>query len=813
MAKMTLAELTKSLQNKSSTYGWDALTLYDQRKANELLQQLYVERFNTEDGYIEPASIVASWGDGSYKEHIFNLKFSSPRLSFEQSSPELDPRARLTLNMVGGMIVTTAAALGGVVYVKRIMQVLPVNSPQLWMDQPITKGNVNGVGDVIIDLDQADTFMATFVIGDLAQDDVGRRFKEYFNSLPAAQKKFSLGTIDGHVNGVLTPKNFEIKVMKSAPAALLNDSEYGDGAVMLFITMEGGTAGTSFPSASATYLIPADEEGHKFTGSMLLSSRLLAEKILKPALEKSIGNGLILQLSDTGSDAASTLKASAGGGDITERVVYKYWMNGAEWGYEADAFSKLNPLRFEFSNTANDNYGFGITYGEGGASIELSWSNSLPGKCEVDTVAIDDPENVDFTCTFNIALSLKLNLDVETNNVKFSEVTIVSENYEVAFASKPVVPWNLDGEAVTKKFITESIRGAVRNTLDDIEIPDIDTFLLRNLLFPGHNALQLTAASVPGDLAVFGQIDPLRTTSVIAPINSTIEAGSTLQFSLLPLPADITWTVRDVDGENDQAGSCSSTGLYQAPTQDQIKEGAITVVVTAKGTLNGQPVQSSALVSVLHSAIQINPLYSSCDTNNTSVLEATALSGETLEWVIETPQWGSTLSKVEGNPALRVYTAGDVKDTEVPYPIDKIKVTDKKNNVSAVFYVCINKILTTMPVAMDESSTPEKGSVKFNLIGNKGPVESGPQLTWSVLEGPGAIDPVTGVYTEPAELIPGSFVVVMAAYDLDVIFLYGSLAIPLPLSKYAELAGQVSNTVLSTHAEFVAKKSNTVRGQ
>ena len=389
----------------------------------------------------------------------------------------------------------------------------------------------------------------------------------------------------------------------------------------------------------------------------------------------------------------------------------------------------------------------------------------------------------------------------------------MSENYEVAFASKPVVPWNMDGEAVTKKFITDSIRGAVRNTLDDIEIPDIDTFLLRNLLFPGHNALQLTAAFVPGDLAVFGQIDPLRTTSVIAPINSTIEAGSTLQFSLLPLPADITWTVRDVDGENDQAGSCSSTGLYQAPTQDQIKEGAITVVVTANGTLNGQPVQSSALVSVLHSAIQINPLYSSCDTNNTSVLEATALSGETLEWVIETPQWGSTLSKVEGNPALRVYTAGDVRDTEEPYPIDKITVTDKKNNVSAVFYICINKALTTMPVAMDESSTPEKGSVKFNLIGNKGPVESGPQLTWSVLEGPGAIDPVTGVYTEPAEFIPGSFVVVMAAYDVGVMFLYGSLAIPLPLSKYAELAGQVSNTVLSTHAEFVAKKSNTVLGQ
>lgn len=810
MAKMTLAELTQSLQNKSSTYGWDALTLYDQRKANELLQQLYVERFNTENGYIEPVSMIAAWGDGSYKEHIFNLRLSSPLLSFEQSNPELDPRARLTMNMVSGMIVTTGEFQGGVTYTKRIMQLLPVNSPQLWMDQPITKGNVNGVGDVIIDLDQADTFMATFVIGDLAQEDVGRRFKEYFVSLPAAQKKFSLGTIDGHVNGVLTPKNFEIKVMKSAPAALLNDAEYGDGAVMLFITMEGGTAGSSFPSAKSTYLIPADEGGQKFTGSMLLSSRVLAEKILKPALEKSIGNGLVLQLSNTGSDMAATLKASAGGGDITERVTYKYWLNGEEWGFEANATSTLNPLRFEFTNAVNERYGFKITYGDAGASIELSWSNSLLGKCLVDTHTIDEPENFDFICDFDIKLSLKLSLDVETNNVKFSDVTTVNENYAIEFSSKPVVAWNRGGEAVTKTFITDSIRDAVRNALDDIDIPEIDTFLLRNLLFPGHNALQLTAAYVPGDLAVFGQIDPLRTTSVIAPLNSTIEAGSTLQFSLQPSPADITWSVRDVDGVSDQAGSISSTGLYHAPTQDQIKEGAITVVVTAKGTQNGLAVQNSALVSVLQSAIQVNPVYSSCNISKTLVLEATALGADTLEWVIETPQWGSTLSEVAGNPAQRVYTAGDQMDDDVPYPIDKIKVINLKNNTSAYLYVCISQTLTIMPVAMDESSTPEKGIVKFNLVGNKGPVESGPKLKWSLLEGPGVIDSDSGVYTEPAEVAPGSFAVIMAEYDLEVLFAYGSLAIPLPLSKYAELVVQVSDTVLSTHANFVAKKSNTV---
>lgn len=107
MSKMTLTQLVGEMQGKSMTYGWDALTLYDQRKANELLFQLYVERFNTADGYIEPANLQASWGDGSYKEHVFNLKLSAPRLSFESSDPSLAARARLTMDMVGGMIVST----------------------------------------------------------------------------------------------------------------------------------------------------------------------------------------------------------------------------------------------------------------------------------------------------------------------------------------------------------------------------------------------------------------------------------------------------------------------------------------------------------------------------------------------------------------------------------------------------------------------------------------------------------------------------------------------------------------------------------
>ena len=61
-----------------------------------------------------------------------------------------------------------------------MMKVLPIGGPQLWMDQPVTKGVVTGPGKVEIDLKNADTFRANFVFGDLAQEDVGKRFKEYF---------------------------------------------------------------------------------------------------------------------------------------------------------------------------------------------------------------------------------------------------------------------------------------------------------------------------------------------------------------------------------------------------------------------------------------------------------------------------------------------------------------------------------------------------------------------------------------------------------------------------------------------------------
>lgn len=785
MSQMTLVELVEAMKGKSLTYGWDAVTLYDQRKANELLLQLYIERFDTESGYIEPLSMVASWGDGDQKEHIYNLKLSAPRLSFEPSNPELDPRARLTLNMISGMIVSTNKWSGGPHYIRKILQVLPVGSPRLWMDLPLTKGNVSGLGDVIIDIDQADTFMADFVIGSLAQEEVGRRFKEYFDTLLPEQKKFSLGTIDGYESGVLTPNNFEIKVVKSNYLSTLGDEDYGDGAVMLFITLKDGTDGTSFPSRNSIYLLPTDECGLSYTGGLLLSSRVVFDIIMRGPAVADIGHGIefldYTPENGGGSDIAWSLKAGAGG--ISHEFIHDYKVRDNNF----DATFKTG-LHVNF---AADEGGPALTIRGRGQRIEfvLDKVYTLPFSRVIhwSWPSCDewDYGHIVFTCKHTVNFDVVL--ENETGRVSFTRDES-SSLFDLSVTGFDYL-FDLVWEGINMVSLIEAFyQPKLEGILQTLTTPVLETFVLRNLLFPGHNALHLTEAFVPGDLAVFGQIDPLRTTTVLTPANSNIEAGSALQFLLTPSPGDVTWRVRDVDGISETVGTISASGLYNAPSQADLPDGLLTVIVNAEGHLNGQPVKSSALVSVHNNMISVSPLYISCDANGTTELSAESISGGTLEWTHLTPEWGSTLTEIAGKPNSRNYTAGSPTAPDTAFFMDKfeVKKTQYGKISKAYIHVLILGQKVGTPLWLSEDSDPSNGTVQFELRGKNGPIESS-KVIWKMLSGVGYFDDQTGIYTEPSIIEPGTFVVVSGTVLGDFNDTHTYAAVPLPLAKYADL--------------------------
>lgn len=777
----SLTQLIAQMQGKSLTSDWDAVVLYDQRKANDLLFQLHVERLDQND-YIKPISMVASWGEGGpYREFIHDLVLSTPRLSFENADPALPAKTTLTMDMIGGMIVSAKKNPGGTVYISKLLKILPVGGPELWMDQPVTKGVVNGLGDVMLDLSNADNFKANFVIGELGQEQVGQRFKEYFDKrIPTALKVFPLGRLENVQSDLLTPQNFQVRVIKSDPLAVMGDEQYGKGAVMLFITLKGGRDSTTFPNNQSLYLIPADGNGRTFTGTLLLSSRVVAEKILKPALESSIGRGLSLSRVGSGQDIAANLKANAGGGDFTENLVnYQYWQGGAGYGYLNGARSHLNPFPFDFTSGS----GLSVTFTAG--KVVIAWVGSKSGRCETHTNTISGPDIFDFTYVYHMDSKLSVSLDPQSNHVELGS-PIAARSVDVSFAQNPMPVWNRDGQEITRNFITEKVRALLSSIFNSIEIPSIDTFLLRNLLFPGHNALHLTEAFMPGDLALFGQIDPLRTRSQLSPSRSTVQAGSGFQLHFTPTATAVSWTARDIEGRVLPPGVISTTGYFTAPRQDQMPEGFLNIVVTAEGYVNGARSQSSALVSVLGSTLLTHPLYDSCDRGETRQLSAEPVAGGALEWTILTPQWGSRLTTVAGEPTKRIYTAGGSSDRDTPFSLDKIEVKQISNGQVNHIHILIHNRAVTTPLWISESSEPASGTVQFELRGNNGPVDPS-TVTWKLLGGPGILDERTGTYREPASVAAGSFIVVSGTIPDDLQDVHAVAAIPLPLSKYAEL--------------------------
>lgn len=792
MSKRPLGELLKSMQGKSCTVGWDAVVMYDQRKTNELLYQLYVERYSTGEGIIEPASMEMVWGDGSYIEHLFGLKLGAPKLSFEISSLEQPPRTRLTLDMIGGMIVSTNTLPGGGRYVSRIKQVLPVGGPQIWMDQPLTKGSVGAGGEVLIDIGKADNFKANFVVGSSSQDDVGRLFKEYFKALDAEQKRFSLGTLNCLPNGVLTPQNFEIKTRASAPSALMQTPEYGDGAIMLFVTLAGGKDGVAFPNETSDYLIPTDQNGNLYTGTVLLSSRVFMEKVIKPALEAAIGNGLVLAREGFDAGISSGLMATAGGGITGINSPFSYWGQDSIGGNPIlkIAYANIETLAYRFQGDGSHN--LRVSTGAEGLNVRVTW-----GTAGADEYVINNSRRVGYQYDFSIELVCDLLLDAVTGVVSFGDARVLKESSEINFLNDGGDYWNVDGKAANKAAIEGCIRGVLKSVIKKFDIPSVDTYLIRNLLFPGQNALQLTQAFVPGDLALFGHIDPLLTSVSISPLRHTIEAGGHIQFKVSQVLSNPGWSVRDVDAKAEPVGTISSTGYYTAPTQAHLASGALTVMITVTGVLRGQIVKSSALISVMRSFIQVSDLFLTCDLNKTKELSATALDNAPLTFTLMTPEWGATLTEVSGQVNQRLYTAGGIVSSDISYPVDVIEV--KNGNATAYIHVLIQHNLLTAPVGIEELSESEQRSLKFNLLGSKGPLTP---ARWTLLAGVGSLDKDSGVYTEPDTVAPGSFAVIAGVFGTDDVSVHGFMAVPLPLSQYVDIINSMNNAVQLSHLDI-----------
>lgn len=785
MSKLTLKELQGKLQNRSITTGWDAIVLYDQRAANELLQQHYVERFSGND-YIRPMDYGFASGDGKIRIAISGLCFSSPRLSFEDADPQKPAVARLTLDMVSGLIVTTNKDDGRPRFIESVFKCLPLGSPQLYMSQAVTKAQVGSIGDVVIDMRNADNFVATFDLSELSSTEVGRYFATYFQErLPPEQKVFPLGTLSGDLSGPLAPTNFEIRLVKSEPLAVFGSAQYGDGAVMLCVTLKGGVDGKAFPGDREVYLIPGDDEGKKFTGALYLSNRFWFDKILRAEAMAKIAHGLKFENNKGENDIAWELAAIDGSIDVSLTKQYPSKIGGLK-----DVFSVYcNPL------FKADVGGAAFTIRRSSAGIESHWAKSYSLEClqHVWVQNIGAPViqtyfgklelSIDYHAAFDFVL------DRTTGVIHFTP-SAGGAKLDVTINIEPFGPHNVVDHAPTmEKELHDYYWPLLYDALNKLVLPPIDTFLARNLLFPGENALQLSDAFIPGDLTTYGQLDPLRTTCVLSPQGAVVEAGTSLQFSVSPPMSDMFWSAREVHGDIVVGDVISLGGRFTAPRREQLSSGAATILVTAQGTVDGRPVQASAIVSVMEKTLAINPLIAACSKSSSRELTAESIDGSALEWKILTPQFGGRLDPVDREPNKRKYTAGDGKQTADPFYLDQIEVACNVNNTrsTAIINVVVANTRVQEDITVAPHSDASTGRVTFEVLSD-GISEKVDE--WAVIAGSGTISS-EGVFTQPEQVRSGDFAVVQStrirSKDGKPVYLYALLIVLLPLTEFVKL--------------------------
>lgn len=311
------------------------------------------------------------------------------------------------------------------------------------------------------------------------------------------------------------------------------------------------------------------------------------------------------------------------------------------------------------------------------------------------------------------------------------------------------------------------------------------------MLFPGHNALQLTDARLPGDLALFGHIDPMRTSFSLSPVQPIMEVGGTQQFKAEPAISGLTWSVRGTEPGQSNVGSIDGNGLYKAPAPGTLDEGYRTVVVNAKGKVDGKDVMASALVSVLESTIAVTPMFKTCIGGASVDLSAEALEGVEPAW---TPPTRGKLSHTTGRAST--YTAPEISTDLPKVYMESIEVKSPATGATTTAEVMVlNGVIIAIPVIVSEDSNPDSGQVRLQLLKEGVPVSpDGEGALGTVIHGGGELLP-NGVYKQAANA--SGFAVIH--YQIEGPWgggVHGYIVLPLPLSAYGGITRQMSNSVL-----------------
>lgn len=584
-------DILSKMKSKTVTLGWDVVVAYDREKVNQLFEQQYVEKvFNNEDF----SEINQSIKSGMNIVSLSKIKCGPPKISFENSKIE-ESVAKARIKFISGSIITQDNT--GRVVSREVITPGLGYALELSVSLEQAKGSVNE-DLVIINFDKASLLDVE------GMNNPPVELMEYFRKwLKDNAVSYTLGKLVLEGSGILTPKEFRIRTQPAPGATFKSASNYGDGAVLLFIATKYNPTPGQLPNNNYPYLLPEEH-----SCAVILSSRVLFENyFLKPFKDSLKGATVALARTSISDDAAYIVKVS---GKYDTGETYKTHIE-----YNNGISSSKGNLYAALDDGVDGSYpGKGQQYSESTAKVDLSGFTIQPS---VERVTFGWGKDHDFSLL--IATSLRQSWIggremsyrsydgdfhvLNTNSyatLEVSEDLSVSFNYanvsyEVDYSSDHVHDWWYEtGYRPLAEDISRKVPIILTKGLTP-ELPDVDLFIAANLLFPAENIFAAKKAYVPGDLVIFGDVSPKKTAFKINPLEPVVAVKESVQFKTEPATS-VNWSLQPA------TGSIDAKGVYRAPAVYDVN--SMIAKVTAQDSKGNH---ASAVVTLVPAPMMISP--------------------------------------------------------------------------------------------------------------------------------------------------------------------------------------------------------------
>lgn len=642
-----LKDVLDKMAGKTVTHGWDAIVVYQRGQANALLKQQHIKRFITGNELAPVNDDIESSSATRLLTH--NLTLSAPHLSFKEVGTD-NPTAQVTMDFIKGMIVYKEKAINDSYRIMRIEKITPLNSPYVAMDVPLSKapGSVNDIGEVQFDIKEGEHFANNLVVNGMEQETISNFFKRKFDATPAEQRIYHLGKFDNFKNEQFQPEDFVIRTIGAPNTQSRGSQDEGDGAVVLFVQVKDGN--TEQGKTEVDWLLTDD-----YNSALVVSNYQLLDKMARKPSEMTLGYGISFgpYSADTGKSGkieairgqlTDTFEESLTAPDSVGNMVVHVTLSFYCYVILADNKSVGIPFAIRSSYSDDDRSDICIEYKFDGDIGGKYYDKDFPAASYTYSyIPYGNPSGPDVVQsggTGFLHINLKSNYSAVVNDdiisfvyqPELSSFTASTDKYKCSSRCQEAEKSGMEmyRDKLQPKFESHFFE-KIKSSAINIKLNNINTFTLRNLLFPADNYFRVQYARVPGDLLIMGKLGAGSESFSVTPTEITIVAGSEYQFTTSPEVSCVKWSLSDSEKGNtgaDLGTIDTTTGKYTAPKAATVTEGVRHVVVCAeKGDT-----KVYALASVIAKGVSVSPAYQVVQPGKEITLTAHSVNGGELKW-------------------------------------------------------------------------------------------------------------------------------------------------------------------------------------